>query len=78
MPAGGVPDPTSGPVVPGFATGNAIAWGILFLVFVVMTDIPPVAPIGAGLAWLLFVSVLLKYGPEAFGTIKTVNIGAKV
>lgn len=50
-----------------------IAWGVLFLTFVAMTDIPATQPVAAGLAWLLFVAILLQYGPAAFATLTTLN-----
>jgi hypothetical protein len=57
----------------GLTFQAAVGWGILFLVFVAMTDVPITSQPAAMLAWLFFVSVLFKYGPQAFGTIQTVN-----
>ena len=57
----------------GITADKVIAWSILLVVFVVMTDIPVMQPIGAGLAILLLVSVTLKYGPSAFGNVSTFN-----
>lgn len=56
----------------------AVAWGVLFLVFVTMTDIPATASLAAALAWLLFFSILFTYGTKAFETIRTVNTGTAV
>ncbi len=68
------------PFIPNTSTDSSyigaraiIAWGVLFIVFIAMTDIPATQPIAAGMAWLLFVAILLKYGPAAFTTLTTVN-----
>ena len=45
---------------------NAIAWGIIFMA---ATDIPPLANIAALLAWLIFVSVAMLFGPQALKII---------
>lgn len=60
----------------GLTTGRSIAWGILFLTFVAMTDMPALAEVGGAFAWLFLVSVMLKYGPQAFANIKTFNTTA--
>lgn len=57
----------------GMTFNAAVGWGILFLVLIAATDIPGTQPIAAGIAWLFFLSVLFKFGPDAFQTIKTVN-----
>lgn len=57
----------------GLTFNAAIGWGVLFLVFVVMTDVPATQNIALMLAILFMLSVLFKYGPAAFTTIKTVN-----
>jgi len=49
------------------------AWAGLFLVFVLLTDMPATQPIGAGFAWLFFLSVLYKYGADAFAYVTAVN-----
>jgi len=54
----------------------AIAWGVLFLILIAMTDIPATQPFAAAIAWLFFVSVALTFGPAAFRTIITLNKGA--
>lgn len=57
----------------GMTLNAAIAWGILFLTFVALTDIPATAEVAALFAWLFFVSVLFTFGPDAFNTITTIN-----
>lgn len=57
----------------GVTLNAVVAWGVLFLLFVAMTDIPMTQQVAAAFAWLLLVSVLLKYGPDAFTTITTIN-----
>jgi len=52
------------------------AWAGLFLVFVLMTDMPATQPIGAGFAWLFFLSVVYKYGTDAFAYVNAVNTTA--
>lgn len=51
----------------------AAAWATLFIVFVLLTDIPATQPVGAGFAWLFFLSILYKYGQAAFTTVTTMN-----
>lgn len=60
----------------GVTAKATIAWGILFIVFVAMTDMPLLANVGAMFAWLFFLSVLYKYGQSAFRTVSTVNTGS--
>ena len=59
----------------GVTFNAAIAWGILMLTLVAATDITPLATVGALFAWLFFVSVLYKFGPDAFRTITSINTG---
>lgn len=49
------------------------AWAGLFIVFVLLTDMPATQPIGAGFAWLFFLSVMYKYGADAFAYVTAVN-----
>lgn len=57
----------------GMTWNAAVGWGILFLVLIAATDIPATQTPAAMMAWLFFVSVLFKFGPDAFKTIQTVN-----
>ena len=52
---------------------TGLAWGIAFFALVAMTDIPGTAQVAAALAWLIFVSIMLLYGPKAMSTITTIN-----
>lgn len=54
---------------------TGLAWGVSFFILIAMTDIPMTATIAAAFAWLIFVSVLLLYGPSAFGSITKLNKG---
>lgn len=49
----------------------ALGWATVFMSLVVMTDIPATAQFAAAIAWLIFVAVLMQYGPKAFGNITT-------
>jgi hypothetical protein len=57
----------------GLTFNAAIGWGVLFMVLIVMTDVPATQNVALMLAILFMLSVIFKYGPAAFGTIKTVN-----
>lgn len=63
----------------GSATGGgltfnaAIGWAVLFLILIVMTDVPATQNVALMFALLFLLSVALKYGPQAFNTITTVN-----
>ena len=46
-----------------------IGWGVLFVVLIGMADIPATAELAAAFAWLIFVSVMMLYGPTALGTL---------
>jgi hypothetical protein len=68
--------------MPGQPTGGgltfnaAVGWGVLFLIFMVMTDVPATQNIALMFAILFLLSVTFKYGPAAFGTITSVNTTA--
>lgn len=51
---------------------HAIGWAGLFMFLIVGTDIPLTAQLAAAIAWLLLVAVLIRYGPDAFGTVSQV------
>lgn len=57
----------------GMTLNAAVAWGVLFLAFIALTDIPATQQVAAMFAWLFFVSVLFTFGPDAFNTITTIN-----
>lgn len=44
----------------------------MFLILIAMTDIPLTASIAAGFAWVIFIAMLLKYGPDASTNIKAI------
>jgi hypothetical protein len=57
----------------GLTFNAAIGWGVIFLILIAATDVPMTQRPAAMLAWLFLVSVLFKFGPDAFKTIQTVN-----
>lgn len=48
---------------------TGIAWAVVFMALIAMTDIPLTAEIAAAFAWLIFVSVAMLFGPQAFKSI---------
>lgn len=54
---------------------SVIGWGILFVALIALADIEATAEIAAAFAWLIFVSVLLLYGPTAFAALSTLTQG---
>jgi hypothetical protein len=54
---------------------TGLAWGFTVFALIAMTDIPAAAPVGAAFGWLIFVAVMLLYGPSAFKTVTAVNTG---
>lgn len=52
--------------------GNAVGWSLAFLALVAMTDIPATAQVAAGLGWLVFIAVLVKYGAPAATNVSAI------
>lgn len=44
----------------------AFGWMALFVLLIVVSDIPGLGDLAAGFAWLLLLSILIIYGPAAF------------
>jgi hypothetical protein len=44
---------------------SVIGWGVLSVILIGMADIPATADLAAAFAWLIFVSVMMLYGPTA-------------
>ncbi len=52
------------------------AWAVLFVLFIVVSDIPGVGDVAAAFAWLLLFSIFIIYGPEAFRNVRRlINLG---
>lgn len=48
---------------------SVLGWGVLFVILVALSDIEATAELAAAFAWLIFVGVMLLYGPQALDTI---------
>jgi hypothetical protein len=48
-----------------------LGWGVLFVVLVAAADFPQTADLAAAFATLIFVAVMLLYGPTALGNLST-------
>jgi hypothetical protein len=46
-----------------------LGWGVVFVVLVAAADFPQTAELAAAFATLIFVAVMLLYGPTALGNI---------
>ncbi len=55
---------------------SLLGWGVIFLVLIGMADFDSTAPLATSFAWLIFLSVLLRYGQQAFGNISSL-VGGK-
>lgn len=51
--------------VGGFMVGTIAGWAGLLLILGFASDIPPVAPLAVGFAWLIFLSIMLMFGEKA-------------
>lgn len=54
---------------------SVLGWGILSLFLIAGADIPATAELASAFAWLIFVAVLLLYGPAALETLSTLTRG---
>lgn len=54
---------------------SVIGWGVLSLFLIAGADIPATAELASAFAWLIFVAVLLLYGPAALETLSTLTRG---
>ena len=55
---------------------SALGWGVLWVVLIGLADIDTTAELASAFAWLIFVAVLLLYGPTAFANISTLTQGS--
>lgn len=50
-------------------------WMALFVMLIVVSDVPGLGELAAGFAWLLLLSIVIVYGPDALNNLtRTVNI----
>lgn len=69
---------TGGNVAPVLNVSRSLlGWGVIFIVLVAMADFESTANLAASFAWLIFISVLLLYGPTAFGNLSSLLGGSK-
>lgn len=54
---------------------SVIGWGVLSLFLIAGADVPATAELSSAFAWLIFVAVLLLYGPSALATLSTLTRG---
>lgn len=47
-----------------------LAWGVILVVLVALSDIEATGALGASFAWLIFLSVLFVYGEPAFDNLR--------
>lgn len=52
---------------------SVIGWGVLSLFLIAAADIEATAELASAFAWLIFVAVLLLYGPSALATLSTLT-----
>lgn len=63
-----------GGTTPVPATGEQImqavfGWMVLFVLLIVVSDVPGLGDLAAAFAWLLLLSILIIYGPAAFSNL---------
>lgn len=56
---------------------SLLGWGAIFVALVALADFESTANLAASFAWLIFISVLLLYGPTAFGNLSSLFGGSK-
>lgn len=56
---------------------SILGWGAIFVTLVALADFEATANLSASFAWLIFISVLLLYGPQAFTNLSTLFGGSK-
>jgi len=57
---------------------NLPAWGIVFVVLIIMSDIESTNQLAAAFAWLIALAVILNKGPDAFKNLQFIVNGQKV
>lgn len=57
-------DPTKD--APILSAQSVLGWGVLYLMLIAAADIPATGKVSAAFAWLLFISILLMFGVDAF------------
>lgn len=57
------------------ASRSVIGWAVVSLFLIAAADIEATAELASAFAWLIFVAVLLLYGPSALATLSTLTEG---
>jgi hypothetical protein len=69
---GVLPDAATETARVSLSVGRAtLGWGVLFVVLVAAADFEQTAELAAAFATLIFVAVMLLYGPTALGNLST-------
>lgn len=59
----------NGPATSDEVVQAIFGWAVLFVIFIVASDIPEVGQLAAAFAWLLLLSIVIVYGPDAFNNV---------
>ena len=74
---GGVPYSNAPVLAKIDASRSVLGWGAIFVALIGLADFPATANLAASFAWLIFISVLLLYGPQAFANLSSLFGGSK-
>lgn len=69
------PKPKSGE--PTFTPAMMTGWAVLFLMLIAAADVPATAPLASGFGWLIFISIALAFGPDAFANLTKITVGTE-
>lgn len=61
---------------PKLTVQRAAGWAGTFIFLVVLADIPSTSEVGASLAWLFALGILLAFGPDAFANVSRIFGGS--
>lgn len=59
-----------------FDPNTLAGWAVLLGMLVFVADIPATAPLAVGFAWLIFMTIMMLYGPEAAKNLVALMGGA--
>lgn len=65
-------DPSRSESGPKFTVQRAAGWAAVFLLFIILADVPATSELGSAFAWLLFVSMFLAFGADAFANVNQI------
>ncbi len=60
---------------PILSAQQVLGWGVLYLILIAGADIPATGKIAAAFSWLLFLSIMLFYGVDAFNNLSNLDGG---